>query len=107
MQRLLCSLPKLRVFKQYTEYVVHRPAHLKICDLVRSRWVCTNLEVLHLAIGQTTSSPEDEAEWGPETFEQRKSKIRQVYEQLGTLIRLRDSNFATPRNGLSFEMSLI
>lgn len=102
MQRLLCSLPKLRVFKQYTEYVVHRPAHLEICDLVRSRWVCTNLEVLHLAIGQTTSSPEDEAEWGPETFEQRKSKIRQVYEQLGTLIRLRELKLCYAQEGVIF-----
>lgn len=90
MQRLLCSLPKLRIFKQHIGYRADRPAHLKICDLIRSRWVCIDLEVLHLALRRTTSSPEDEAKWGPETFEQRKSKIRQVYRQLGALTRLRE-----------------
>ncbi|KAI9238233.1 MAG: hypothetical protein BYD32DRAFT_460832 [Podila humilis] len=83
-------MPKLRVFKRYIEYDVDRLAHLKICDLVRSRWVGTDLEVLHLAIGRTSSSPEDEAKWGLETFQQRKSKIRQVYRQLGAMTRLQE-----------------
>ncbi|KAG0337385.1 hypothetical protein BG000_005482 [Podila horticola] len=91
IQQLLCSAPNLRVFKQYDGYNFDNPALLNIRDLVRSRWICNNLEVLHLALGCTSFSPEDEAETGvSETLKQRTRKIHQVYEQFGALTRLQE-----------------
>ncbi|KAG0343855.1 hypothetical protein BG005_002158 [Podila minutissima] len=91
MQRLFCSMPNLRVYKQSIDPDADRAAHLNICDMVRSRWVCTKLEKLYLALGSTSDWPEEEAETGaPETLEQRKRKIRQVYQQFGALKQLKE-----------------
>ncbi|KAG0337382.1 hypothetical protein BG000_005479 [Podila horticola] len=86
MQRLFCSMPNLRVYRQSIDPDADQAAHLNICDMVRSRWVCTKLEKLYLALGSKSDWPEEEAETGaPETIEQRKRKIRQVYQQIGAL----------------------
>ncbi|KAG0092711.1 hypothetical protein BGZ92_008827 [Podila epicladia] len=91
MQRLFCSMPNLRVYKQSIDPDADRAAHLNVCDMVRSRWVCTKLEKLYLALGSTSDWPEEEAETGaPETLDQRKRKIRQVYEQFGALKQLKE-----------------
>ncbi|KAF9382007.1 hypothetical protein CPB97_007387 [Podila verticillata] len=91
MQRLFCSLPNLRVYKQSIDPDADGAAHLNICDMVRSRWVCNKLEKLYLALGSTSDWPEEEEATGvPETVEQRKRKIRQVYEQFGALTQLKE-----------------
>ncbi|KAG0020328.1 hypothetical protein BGZ81_009382 [Podila clonocystis] len=91
IQRLFCSMPNLRVYKQSIDPDAGSAAHLNICDMVRSRWVCTKLEKLYLALGSTSDWPEEEVETGaPETLEQRKRKIRQVYQQFGALKLLKE-----------------
>ncbi|KAG0039159.1 hypothetical protein BGZ82_009419 [Podila clonocystis] len=91
MQRLFCSMPNLRVYKQNIDPDADSAAHLNICDMVRSRWVCTKLEKPYLALGSTSDWPEEEVETGaPETLEQRIRKIRQVYQQFGALKLLKE-----------------
>ncbi|KAF9961841.1 hypothetical protein BGZ72_001391 [Mortierella alpina] len=85
IQQLLCSLPNLRIFRQQLE--AEEYAHLNICDLVQSRWVCTRLEQLHFVIGSISRRSEEEE---AETVEQRTCKVRQVYEQLGALTQLKN-----------------
>lgn len=90
MQQLFCSLPNLRIYKQSIDPDADGAAHLNICDMVRSRWVCNKLEKLYLALGSTSDGPEEEETGTPETVEQRKRKIRQVYEQFGALTQLKE-----------------
>ncbi|KAG0346608.1 hypothetical protein BG004_001280 [Podila humilis] len=81
LQRLLCSLPNLRVFRQDAGKNAERAAKLNIRDLVKSHWVCHQLEELSIALTSVTWIPGDAVE----TITQRRQKVRQVYQQLGGL----------------------
>ncbi|KAF9332206.1 hypothetical protein BG006_004919 [Podila minutissima] len=85
MQKVLISLPNLECFTQETVgmYPDWIPGRLEIRDMVATSWVCHGLIKLSLCLGCHTAENNVE-----ETEQERRTKIGQVYKQLGVLTQL-------------------
>ncbi|KAF9302972.1 hypothetical protein BGZ74_004549 [Mortierella antarctica] len=87
IQKILTSLSSLKCFmvlRSCPPSANQYPARLQIRDMVATPWTCVGLQELCLFLGSYTAY-EDEIE----TQQERRTKIGQVYKQLGVLAQLK------------------
>lgn len=103
MQKIMTTLPNLRVFYQNWSDPVFgaQPGRLEISDMVSAPWVCFQLRLLIICLGGRTVGDNV-----GETQLERRDKICQVYKQLGQLTRLRHARIGCNVLGGSSEVEL-
>ncbi|KAG0048331.1 hypothetical protein BGZ89_004633 [Linnemannia elongata] len=92
INRMLCSLPNLRVFYIGTNRVEMRGGSLTAQEIVNSQWVCKNLEVFGCGIKGIPRPDIQPANkyFRTGTVEESLEVHHQVYTKLGKLTKLRE-----------------
>ncbi|KAG0037948.1 hypothetical protein BGZ82_001489 [Podila clonocystis] len=87
IQKIFTSLSNLKCFRLLRNYptsVSQQPARLQIRDIVATPWTCLGLHDLCLYLGSHTAEKDE-----IETQQERRTKIGQMYTQLGVLTQLK------------------